>query len=205
MEAFMSKKAKITWISIGGILLLTIIIVFTLLLSIRSEFNQYLDITYPDLSFEVGLTKIDILYGKYYSSVTSLSDGTVFPISKSFEEQAIHEDYMQYKSRNQYNTKIADIFAGTDIESSIKSVTGGGKLLFSDIAAYEQINVHLIDEADHIPVIKKVLELLAKGNISYELIIFTYEKDKGVYELRLSSSDYKLMEKDIQSKVIKIK
>jgi hypothetical protein len=201
----MSKKAKITQINICVILLLIIAAAFIPLLGIRNEFNRYLEATYPGLSFKVGLTKIDIIYGKYYSSVTSLSDGTVFTISRNFETHEIRESYLQYKSRDQYNKKIAGLFAGTDIKNSIKKVTGDSKLPFSDTAAYEQINVRLTDEDDYIPVVKKVLELLARENISSELIIFTYEKDKDIYELHLSSDDYNLSEKDIRLKIKRIK
>ncbi len=65
--------------------------------------------------------------------------------------------------------------------------------------------MRLTDEDDYIPVVKKVLELLARENISSELIIFTYEKDKDIYELHLSSDDYNLSEKDIRLKIKRIK
>jgi len=202
---FLKKKLKIALISISGILLVFIIVLYTFLMSIRVEFTKYLDERYPNLLFNVGFTKINIIYGNFYVNVTCLDDGTFFPISKSFNTKIIKEDYPQYKSQIQYNSKIKDIFDVSDIGSYIKSVTGGGKIPYERGGVYTQINIHLIDEAEHTATVKKILYILKEKNISAEKIIFTYEKDKHVYEVLLSSDDYNLTESEIKAKVKKIK
>ena len=148
---------------------------------------------------------MNIIYGNYYVNVTCLDDKTNFPISKDFKMKNISEDYIQYKSTIQYNSKIKNIFDGSDIQKNIKSVTGGGKILFEENASYEQVNIDLISGTDQIADAKEVLEILKEKNIYAEKVIFTYEKDKSLYELWLSSNDYKLTEKEIELKVRKIK
>ncbi len=201
----MSKKVKILLTSIIGILLVLVLTSFIFLMGIRGEFTKYLEENYSNLSFKIGFTKINLIYSKFYANVTCLNDGTLFPISKSFKTKDIHENYPQYKSRIQYNSKIKGIFDGSDIESYIKSVTGGGKIPFENNSVYTQINIYLTDDAEHIPVVKKVLYILKESNISAERIILIYEKDKHVYEIRLSSDDYALTEDEIEAKVKKIK
>jgi len=200
----MRKKRGIL-INFGGIMLVVIVIAFIFLLSIRREFTKYLDTKYPELSFKVGITKLNIIYGNYYANVTCLDDKTYFPISKDFKTKNISEDYIQYKSAIQYNSKIKNIFDGSDIQKNIKSVTGGGKIRSEDNASYEQVNIDLISGTDQITDAKEVLKILKEKNIYVEKVIFTYEKDKSVYELWLSSNDYKLTEKEIELKVRKIK
>ncbi|MDD4524207.1 MAG: hypothetical protein PHW84_15510 [Methanosarcina sp.] len=201
----MSKKNKNLLISSIRILLVLILIVFIFLMGIRGEFTKYLEVKYSDLSFDVGFVKTDPIYGNFYANVTCLNDYTFFPISKSFKTKNIHEDYPQHKSRNQYNSKIIDIFDGSDLESYITSITGGSKIPFENDGVYTQINIYLIDDAEHILVVKKVMNVLEQNNISAEKIIFTYEKDKHVYEIWLSSYDYALTENEIEAKVEKIK
>lgn len=184
---------------------MSVLTAFILLMSIRGEFTRYLDEKYSELSFTVGFTKVDLIYDKFYAKVTCLDDYTIFPISKSFKTKDIHENYVQYKSQNQYNSRIKEIFYGSGIESKIKSVTGGGKIPFENGGIYTQINIYLTDDAEHISVVKKVLYVLKENNISAERIILTYEKDKHVYEIWLSSDDYYLEENEIEAKVKKIK
>lgn len=172
---------------------------------IKGEFAGYLNERYPDLSFEVGFTKIDPIYGKYYALVTCLDDGTSFPIVKGFNTKEIYDDYIQYKSRDQYNSAIQEVFFGSGIESSIRSVTGGGKKPFEADAEYEQINIHIIDDAEHLAVVKEVLSLLAKNDIAADKVIFTYEKDKHVCELWVFSEEYALTEEELKKRVRNIK
>lgn len=178
---------------------------FMFLSGIKGEFAGYLNKRYPDLSFEVGFTKIDPIYGKYYALVTCMDDGTKFPIVKDFNTKEIYDDYIKNKSRDQYNSKIQDVFSGSGIESSIRSVTGGGKKPFEAGAGYEQINIHISDDAEHLAVIKEVLSLLAKNGIAAERVIFTYEKDKHVYELWVSSEEHSLTEEELKKRVRNIK
>jgi len=201
----LTEKVKIFLISTIGILLVLILTAFISLMCIRGEFTEYLEEKYSGLSFKVGFTKVDLIYGKFYTNVTCLNDSTSFPISKSFKTKDIHEDYIQYKSQIQYNSKIKRMFNGSGIESYIKSVTGGGKIPFENGGIYTQINIYLTDDAEHISVVKKVLYVLKENNISAERIILTYEKDKHVYEIWLSSDDYPLTENEIEAKVKKIK
>ena len=200
----MSKK-KFALINIVGIIFVVIVIASISLLSIRCEFTKYLDTKYNEISFKVSFTKIDVIYGNYYANVTCLNDGTSFPISKGFKTKNIKEDYLQYKSINQYNTTIKSIFDGSNIKRSIANVTGGSKMPFSNNTSYEQVNISFISDTDHIADAKEVLEILKEKNIYVEDLIFTYEKDESVYELWLSSNDYNLTEKEIQLKVRKIK
>lgn len=199
----MTKKAYL--VGAMGILLLSILAALIFLMGIRGEFVEHLVEKYPEQSFAVGFTKIDPIYGRFYAKGTCLDDDTSFPISKSFNTTEIFDDYLQYKSRNQYNAKIQKVFTGSDIESYLKSVTGGGKTLFENGGAYEQINIHLSDGVEHISVSKKVLNILKENNIAAESVIITWEEDKHVYELRLSPDDSLLPEKEIEAKVQKIK
>ncbi len=201
----MGKKVKIFLTSMLGILLVLILIALIFLMSIRGEFARYLDEKYSEISFTVGFTRVDFIYGEFYAKATCLDDYTNFPITKSFKTKEIHEDYVQYKSKDQYNSRIKEIFYGSWIENKIKSVTGGGKIPFENGGTYTQINIHLTDEEEHISDIEKVLHLLKENNISAERIILSYEKDKHVYEIRLSSDNYSLTEKEIEAKVERIK
>ncbi|MBU3100818.1 MULTISPECIES: hypothetical protein [Clostridium] len=196
-------KKKVALIKIGGIILVVIIAAFIYSLSIRSEFTKYLDTKYPRLSFKVGLTKNNILYGNYYSDVTCLNDGTYFVISK--DKENISEDYIQYKSVMQYNSKIKSAFKGRAIQKHIKSVTGSGAIPFKNNASYIQIYIDLINGVDQISDAKDVLKILKEKNIVTNSIIFSYEKDKSYYELWLPSNGYNLTRKQIESKIIKIR
>ncbi|MBU3199819.1 hypothetical protein LL037_08095 [Clostridium estertheticum] len=196
-------KKKAALIKIGGIIFVVIIAAFIYSLSIRSEFTKYLDTKYPKLSFKVGLTKNNILYGNYYSDVTCLNDGTYFVISK--DKENISEDYIQYKSVMQYNSKIKSAFKGRAIQKHIKSVTGSGAIPFKNNASYIQINIDLINGVDQISDAKDVLKILKEKNIVTNSVIFSYEKDKSYYELWLPSNGYNLTRKQIESKIIKIR
>ncbi|MGH4137739.1 hypothetical protein [Clostridium sp.] len=198
-------KKRVALVIVGGIMLLVIVIALIFLLSIRSDFTKYLDTKYPELSFKVGVTKIDIIYGKYYANVNCIDDETDFPISKDFKTKNISEEYIQYKSTIQYNTKIKNIFDGSDIQKSIKKATGGSKGIFENNATYEQVNIDLISNTDQIAVAKEVMKILKEKNISAEKVIFMYEIDMHVYELWLTPKDYKLTDKEINDKVMKIK
>ncbi|MCB2342906.1 hypothetical protein [Clostridium estertheticum] len=196
-------KKKVVLTTIGGIMLMVIIVTFIYLLSIRSEFTKKLDTKYPKQSFKVGFTKYQIIYGYYYSDVTCLSDGTYFTISK--DKKNISEDYIQYKSIMQYNSKIKNAFKTRAIQKHIKSVTGSGAIPFKDTASYIQINIDLINGVDQIPDAKDVLKILKEKNIVTNSVIFSYEKDKHYYELWLPSNGYNLTRKQIESKIIKIR
>jgi hypothetical protein len=201
----MKKKTGILKKSILGIVLVSGVAVFILFMGIRSEFSQYLKQRYPGQSFRVGFIKIDPIYGSYIAEVTCLNDEVRFPISKSFDTKNINEDYPQQKSRLQYNSKLKSIFAASEVKSSIGTVIGGGKNPFDDSGKYDQIYVDISPSAEHISTIKKAMNVLRENNISSECIMFSYEKDKGVYEVILSSNDYDLTEKQIEDKVEKIK
>jgi len=201
----MSIKLKKILTGIIGISIVLVLTAVMFLSGIREEFAGYLNERYPDLSFEVGFAQIDPIYGKYYTLVTCLDDGTSFPIAKSFNTKEIHDDYLQYKSRNQYNSKIQAVFSGSSIEEHLRKVTGSGKEAFETGTAYEQINIHITDDAEHLAVVKEALSLLAKNGISAERVIFTYEKDKHVYELWVSPEEHNLTEEELKEKVRYIK
>lgn len=200
----MSKKARTLLISVIGILAF-VLTALIFLLGIREEFKTYLSETYPQLSFTVGFTKIDPVYGKFFANVTCLNDYVSFPITKSFNTKRINEGYPQFKSKIQYNSKIKGIIEGSDISSNITSVTGGGEIPFGNGDAYSQINLYFTDNTDAIPVARKVLTALKENNISAERIILTYERDKHVFEIMLSSNDYALNENELQGKIRMIK
>jgi hypothetical protein len=201
----MNKAKKNLIKSMIGILLLFLITTLILLATVRVEFKSYLDKKYPNISFRVGIAKVNVIYSNFYAQVYCFDDGTSFPISKSLTTSEIHEDYAQYKSDMQYNSKIRSILAGSYVQGSIKSTTGGGQIPFTDQAVYDQVNIHLRDEADNIPVIKKIMELLKEKNLAAEKVIFMYEKDQGVYELEVSSAEYDMSETEIGARLKKIK
>lgn len=187
---------------------MVIFFVMTILIlsGVRGEFTKYLGEKYPGLSFQISFTKIDPLYEKYYAKVTCLDDNTTFPISKSFKTENISEDYIQYKNRNQYNAKLKEIFKDSIIENKIRNVSGGSKTPFQNDGKFTQININLFDNEEHVTlVVKNILQILEEKNISSETIIIRYEKDKHLYEIWLSSDDYSLTEKEIETKVKIIK
>ena len=197
------RKAKLKIIII--IIFLVIGILFTFLLNIRSEFVKYIDTKYPELSFEVGLANIDLIYGSYYSRVKCLDDEIEFTVSKSFNTREIQESYNQIKSNTQYKIKIEEIFNGTDIEKDIQHASGGSKTPFKDSDSYEQISIELVSNTNQVKAVNEILMLLKEKNINVGKIYFVYEKDKCLYELVLSSNDFNLTEKEIVEKVIKLK
>jgi hypothetical protein len=196
-------KKNVVFTNVRIIVLVVLVIPFVFLMSIRSEFTKHLNTKYTEQSFKVGFTKIDPIYGHYYANVTCLNDETSFPISKGFKTKKIDDDYIYYKSRNQYNSKIKKAFDDSNVQKNIRSVTGGGKIPFENSASYEQVSIYLI--SDQVKAAKEVLQILKEKNIYAEKVIFTYEKDKHVYELHLSSTDYKLTEEEIELSIIKIK
>lgn len=129
----------------------------------------------------------------------------MFPLSKSFNTQVIREDYLGYKSRNQYNERLREIFMSSGLNGEIKSVTGGGKTPYQNDGNYEQINFSLAKESDHPAVARKILGTLQGQGISASVIIMVYEKDDHVYELRLSQADYSLSEQELERKIRKLK
>lgn len=192
----MSKKTIII-----SIIIILVLAVFIFLVSIRGEFTSYLEEKYPGQAFHVGFVKIDPIYGSYYAKATYLDDHTSFTISRGFTSKIIGESYLQNKNINQYNAKINDMFYGSDIESSIRSVTGSGKLSFDNNATYNQINVYLTENIAHMMVIKKMMNTFKENDIVAEKIIFAYEKNKHLYRIELSSSDYELKENEIEAKI----
>jgi len=190
---------------IVGMLLVLVLSGFFLSVSIRREFTGYLIDAYPGETFSVEFVKVDFIYGKYYAGATSLKNNTSFAISKSFGTGKINEDYLQTKSQNQYNSRLRSIFQGNSIERDIKNLSGGGKMPFDNPGVYDQINVTLTDDARHIPVTKKVLNELKEHDISAQRVIISFEKDRHVYEIWLSSDDHLLEEREIEAKVRKIK
>ncbi len=201
----MTKKAKAILTGILGVLLVLFLAVCILLINIRGEFVKHLEEKYSEQSFTVGFTKIDPIYGNFYAMATCLNDHTVFPIAKSFNTKHIRDNYVQSRSQNQYNSRLDEIFKGSIIENQIGSVTGGGKMPFQNDGIYTQINIYLTEDAMHISAATDALRMLNENNISAERIIFTYEKDRHVYEILLSLDDYQLTEKELEAKVRRIK
>lgn len=200
----MSKKVRFFLISIV-IILAVILTGLILLMGIRREFKMHLSEKYPQLAFIVGFTKIDPIFEKFCANVTCMDDDISFSISKSFNTQRINDNYLESKNKIQYNSKIKEIIESSTIRNEIKAVTGGGKIPFGNGDYYEGIYIHISDNADAIPVVGKVLTILQENKILAETIVITYEREKHVYEIVLSSDDYGLTNKEIESKVQKIK
>jgi hypothetical protein len=200
----MNKKGRIKLIIIGGITF-AVIFVFIYLLNIRNEFVQYLKVQYPEQSFKVGFTKVDILYDKYHASAVSLADDIHFGVFKAFNTSNIHTNYDDLKNSAQYKSKLKGIFEGSAVEKDIINVSGGSKAPYDNSGTFEQISIHLISDTDHISDAYKIIKILKDNKITAERVDFMYEKDKNVYELVLSSNDFNLTEKDLESKVRKIK
>jgi hypothetical protein len=179
---------------------------FIFLLHVRGEFKSYLSEKYPEQIFNIGFVKIDPIYGNYIANVTCLDDYVSFPISKSFYIKSIHEDYSQSKSQIQYNSKIRDVFYGSDIKGSIINVTGGGgKTLYQNDGYFSQINLHVTTDAELISVTKRTLAVLRENHIDADTIILMQEKGGHIYELKVSSIDYNLTEKELSDKMRMIK
>lgn len=175
------------------------------LMNMRWEFEKHLEGAFPELTFSVGLAKIDPIYEKSYARATCLEDGTVFTIAKGFKSKEISENYLMAKSQIGYNDRIRDVFSGSGLEKDLKSATGGGKELFEEDSPFAQINLHLAEEADHAQVVEEALNLLREAGISAELIIAEYEKEGHVYEIRLSDADYNLTAADLVMRTKRIK
>ena len=200
----MSKNKKILLVVITVIFAL-VLTWFLLTMIIRSEFKNHLTKKYPEQRFDVGFVKIEPIYGYYFADVTCLDDYISFPISKSFNTKIISEDYPQYKSQIQYNSKIKDIIYGSNIKSYVNEVTGGGKIPFQDDGVYSQINLYITEDADMVSVATKTLTILKENNISAEIVGLMQERNKHVYEIRLSTDDYALPKSEIEAKVQRIK
>jgi len=200
------SKNKLFLITMVGILVVICLVVFVLLLGIRGEFAKYLEEKYSDRSFKVGFTKIDPIYGSFYAKVTCLDDGILFSISRHYKIKYIYENYLDTKNLNKFNSKIKGIFESEDMENDIESVTGSGDKYIESHVQFTQINIDLkANIVDPITVIENALDVLKNNNILSEIIIVTYEKDKHVYEIWLSSDDYDLTEKEIAAKIRIIK
>lgn len=200
----MSKNNKVFLVSVVGMLAL-VLTGFIFFMSIRSEFENYLSKEYPEQKFDVGFVKIEPIYGNYFADVTCLDDYISFRISKSFNTKEIHEGYSQSKSANQYNSKIRAIFNNSDIKSDIKDVSGGSEIPFQNNGLYRQINLFITEDADMVSVATKTLTILKENNISAEIVGLTQERDKHVYEIRLSTDDYTLPKSELEAKVQRIK
>ena len=200
----MSKNKKILLVVITLIFAL-VLTWFLLAMNIRSEFKNHLSKKYPEQRFDVGFVKIEPINGYYFADVTCLGDYISFPISKSFNTKIISEDYPQYKSQIQYNSKIKDIIYGSNIKSYVNEVTGGGKIPFQDDGVYSQINLYITEDADMVSVATKTLTILKENNISAEIVGLMQERNKHVYEIRLSTDDYALPNSEIAAKVQRIK
>ncbi|HVJ47626.1 hypothetical protein [Desulfitobacterium sp.] len=200
----MIKNNKVLLVSVAGILALALtgILFF---ISIRSEFINHLSKEYPEQKFDVGFVKIEPIYGNYFADVTCLDDYISFRISKNFRTKEIHESYSQSKSVNQYNSKIKAIFNNSDIKSEIKYVSGGGRIPFQDDGLYSQVNLTITEDANLVSVATKTLGILKENNISAETVGLMQEKDKHVYEIRLSTDDYALPKNELEAKVQMIK
>ena len=200
----MTKKGRIKLIIIGGITF-AVIFVFIYLLNIRNESVKYLKVQYPEQSFKVGFTKVDILYYKYYARAVSLTDDIHFGVFKAFNTKNISTNYAELKNSAQYNSNLKSIFEGSAVEKDIINVSGGGKAPYDNSGTFEQINISLNSNTDLAAAAHRVLNLLKDKGISAARVDFIYEKDKNVYELVLSSNDFNLTEKVLEAKVRKIK
>jgi hypothetical protein len=200
----MISKRKVV---IGLVTLLFIIIAtgLTSLFSVKSEFEKYLQKRYSQLTFKIGFTQIDPIYGKFYASATCIQDGVAFPIAKDFKTEQITEDYEQYKSVIQYNSKVKAALNDSDVKSYILDVTGGGEVPFQDERSYDQINIELAKNTNQITLVRKILSILHERNIHYEKVIFTWELDGHIYELQVSSADSLLSEDDLENKEKQLK
>lgn len=78
-------------LSIVSIIILVIALAMFRLINVRSEFEKYLKVTYPNNIFQVDLPKIDFLYGSYYSDVFCINDSISFKISKSWSTKKVSE------------------------------------------------------------------------------------------------------------------
>jgi hypothetical protein len=200
----MTKKGRIKLIIIGAITF-AVLFVFVYLLNIRNEFVQYLKAQYPEHSFKVGFTKVDILYDKYYASAVSLTDDIHFGVFKAFNTKNIRTNYAELKNSALHKSKFKSLFEGSAVEKDIKNVSGGGKAPYDNSGTFEQINISLNSNTDLTAAAHSILNLLKDKGITAERVDFMHEKDKNVYELVLSSNDFNLTEKDLEAKVRKIK
>ena len=170
----MSKKNKVLLVSIAGIIAL-VLTGLSFFMSIRSDFTKYLNEKYPGQIFRIGFVKIEPIYGNYFANVTCLDDKISFPISKSFNTKEIREDYPQAKSHVQYNSKLRDIFYGSDIKRYIIDLSGGGKIPFQNDGLYSQINLHITEDADLISVARRSISILRENKITAETVGLMYQ------------------------------
>jgi hypothetical protein len=196
------KKVVLSFISV---IILVIVLVIFKLINLRSEFEKYLKITYPNNIFQVDLPKIDFIYGSYYSDVFCINDSITFQISKSWSTKKISEYYMDIKNQEKNNSEIAQIFSNTEVEKYISSVSGGSKIPTVEKDTYDVIYLSIIPDSEMVSVTKDIFQVFKEKNISVEEINITYEENKGVYEGHFSDKDYYLEVNGIEAKIIKIK
>lgn len=190
---------------IAALLIVILIAGFAFLILVRWEFAGHLKESYPGKTFWVGFVMVDPIYGNFVSKVECLEDYVTFTVTKSLKTKKISDNYPPSKSQVQYNAMIRDVFKSSAIMGEIESLTGGGKRSFDGSGNFDQINFHLVDEKEHAFDIATILRILEDSGIEAQKIIFTYEKEKHVYEALFSSDDYGLELDDIKKRIEKIK
>lgn len=175
------------------------------MVSVRMEFTRHLEQEYPNLSFQVGMPKIDILYEKYYVKVTSKDDNITFGVFKSFHNGYVQNDYKSRKDNLINKERLERIFRDSVISEYIRYISGSAKYLTENGGSYQQIYFTLQNEAKHEFVMKKSLEILAENNISADFIIYSFELEQHLYNAHLYPEDMNLTESELKAKIVRIK
>jgi len=194
------ENHKVLLISVTAILAL-VLTGFLFTMNIRSEFNNHLSEKYPGQKFAIGFIAYDLMYGNYGAHVTCLDDHIPFGISKNSYSKQIEDYYSGVKRADLYNSKIKPIFENSDLKNAIQNVSGSGSSLLKDDRVYDQISLDITADVDMISVTTRTIEILKENNISTGIVDILQEKDKHVYELRLSPADYSLSKNELEAKI----
>lgn len=194
----MSKKHKVLLTSIAVVLAL--ILIWSLYtMNMRSEFKTHLANKYPEQKFAVGIVKYDPLYDNYFADVTCLDDSIHFRVGKNFYTKEVSDYYGGMKRTAQSNSEVTALFNQSDIKSSIEKVSGWG--ISPSGGEFGGISLILTGEADMASVAVQTIVILRENNISSQTVDLLQEKDKKVYELRLSPADYALSKSELEAMI----
>lgn len=194
----MSRKHKVLLTSILVVLvLISTWLLFTM--NIRSEFKTHLGNKYPEQKFTVGIVKYDPLYGNYFADVTCLDDSIHFRVGKNSYTKEVSDYYGGMKRTAQSNSEVTALFNQSDIKSSIEKVSGWG--ISPGGGEFGGISLVLTGDADMASVAVQTIVTLKENKISSQTVDLLQEKDKKVYELRLSPADYALSKSELEAKI----
>lgn len=209
---------KKIFIILSSILVLVLIVAGLNMLEFHNKFKNYLKTTYPNEKFIVGMVKYDFIINNiYYSSVYCLEDGTKFNIC-STKNGEISEYYLQTSSISRVNKLLQECLKKEKIKNSINDIRVGIDNT-SEISNNKDIDYKNIDKTIFVvfnekrfennqkfaEAIYELIKVLKTNGIKTNSIVFWYNDEKKVYEVKLEGEEINLDTNKICEKIETIK